>query len=175
MVRAIVAVATCAVLLGCDEEVTITSFSVQGATRNENGVTPINAGVNNGTFRVSWNVSITSGDIFDTNDRGYSISLYLSEDNELSTSSSSDIRFYSENCGTVNSADNCNDDTEGSIRCNFTNNNRIICGVDTSAGQQETNINEWLDQIPKRAFLFMEACYESSDTCETRSVRVVFR
>jgi hypothetical protein len=175
IVRGIVVIITCAALLGCDEEVDISSFSVQGTSRNENGVAPINAGVNNGAFLVTWNVAVSSGDVFDSSDRGYSISLYLSDDSELSNTSSANIRFYIENCGTSDSADNCNDDAEGSIRCNFTNDNKIVCGEGTSEGQQEISISEWLDEIPKSAFLFMEACYEGSETCDTRSVRVVFR
>lgn len=174
LVKAIAVSIACIVLSGCDEEVDIISFSVQGTSRNENGVVPINAGIRNGAFLVSWSVTVTSGELFDTNDNGYTIRLYFSEDDELSISSSTDIRFYSEKCGTSRSADNCNDE-EGSVSCNLTNDNKIICSTGTSAGQQETSIDEWLDEIPKRAFLFMEACYEGGDTCDTRSVSVVIR
>lgn len=166
---------TCTALAGCDEEVDIISFSVQGTSRDENGVVPINAGFRNGAFLVRWTVVVSSGELFDTGDVDYSIRLHLSEDNELSNTGGTDIRFYSERCGTSGSADNCNDDEEGSVRCNFTTDNKIVCGSETSAGQQETSIDEWLDELPKRVHLFMEACYESSETCETRSVRVVLR
>ena len=61
IMRGIVVIITCAALLGCDEEVDISSFSVRGTSRNENGVAPINAGVNNGAFLVTWNVTVDLG------------------------------------------------------------------------------------------------------------------
>jgi hypothetical protein len=161
-------------LYGCnDKKMEISSFSVVGTSSSINGVIPINAGFNSGRFSVSWSVLIESGEgfNFDSKSSGYSVALHLSDDDELSTST--DVRFYSEKCGQSDSAENCNDSGNGSIRCNFTNENKIVCGV--SNGQQETDISDWLDELPKRAYLFLEACHEGGDPCDNRSARIELR
>lgn len=160
-------------LYGCSERIEINSISVVGTSTSINGIVPINAGFNNGRFIVSWSVLVESGKLFDfeAKDRGYTIRLHLSDDDELS--SSTDLRFYSEECGTSDSTENCNDDENGSIRCTFTNENKIVCGA--SIDQQETDISDWLGELPKRANLILEACHDDGDPCDRRSVQIELR
>lgn len=150
-------------LSGCsDEDIEITSASVEGTSAASDGVVPINKDFNEGRFRVSWSVSIDSGELFESDDTKYAVRLYLSDDDEVSTST--DVEFYEADCDEFASADNCPED--GSIGCNFTSEIEIVC--DTS----ETDISDWLDQLTKDAHILIEACVEDGDPCDTASVRV---
>ncbi|MEC4685408.1 MAG: hypothetical protein VST71_06725 [Nitrospirota bacterium] len=134
----------------------ITSYSVEGTSPASDGVVPINSIVNDGVFKVSWSVS--SDDI-------YHIELYLSNDDELSRDT--DVDFFGRNCGSISTACKQN----GSVDCRFTTQNKISCGT-ISIYNPEKDITPFLDQIPKAAYLIMEACNALFDSCETASVQV---
>jgi hypothetical protein len=132
----------------------INAYSVIGAiTTTTNGGILINSGVNNGAFNVSWNVSSSDP---------YHVELYLSNDSALS--SSTDVKFFSQNCGGISAIYNCN--TNGSFSCKFNSQNKISCDTITFINK-EKDISAFLNQIPKRAYLIIKACNGLFNNCDT--------
>jgi hypothetical protein len=140
------------------QNTSISEYTVTGSSATKNGVIPINSGVNNGAFKVTWNVSSSDP---------YHIELYLSNDSALSKST--DVNFFGQNCGGISAIYNCS--SNGSFDCKFTSQNKISCGTITSFNK-EKDISSFLDQIPKQAFLIIEACNGLFDSCKTSSEEI---
>ncbi|RKZ47370.1 MAG: hypothetical protein DRR08_32465 [Candidatus Parabeggiatoa sp. nov. 2] len=138
----------------------INSFSIEGSYPSSSGqIVPINSGVNNGQFTVSWKTS--------ANDL-YQVRLRLHDNDVLPEEESRLPMIYQNNCNMGNLGQ---DDVCGSnvVRtCQFTNDNTVLCGT------RKTNITRFLDQIPKRAYMILKICGGglSYDDCDTASVAV---
>ncbi len=135
------------------QNTSINMYSVTGTSTTTSDVKPINSGVNNGAFNVSWNVSSTDP---------YHIELYLSNNSTLS--SSAGVKFFSQNCGGISAIYNCN--TNGSFSCRFTSQNKISCGTITFVNK-EKDVSAFLNQIPKSAYLIIKACNGLFNSCDT--------
>jgi len=153
-------------LMGCSKDIKADQFSVEGTTPDINGVAQVNFGLD---FRISWEVSLISGDLFNNDEIGYSVELFLSEDDKIS--SQDDVEVYDENCGKSDSPDNCNDRDTGSIICTFTSNNdtQIECGNDDAVVS-----GDLLDAlVSSSVFMIFRACYEGDkNNCETENKRI---
>lgn len=163
----IVILATSITVFGCTDTgedtgstnsaTSINAYSVTGTSAQSNGVTPINSGVANGEFTVAWNVSSSDP---------YRVDLYLSNDAALSND---DYEFFGQNCGSLSYLYDCG--SSANFNCRFTTQNKISCGT-VSSFNRETDISAFLDQIPKRAFLILEACNGLFNDCKTSSVEI---
>ena len=140
----------------------IKSFSIEGSFPSSTGqFVPINSGVNNGQFRVSWKT--TANEL-------YRVRLLL-HNNDVLTEEESGLMLYQNNCNMGNLGQ---DDVCGSsfVRsCQFSNDNTVRCGT------TKTNITRFLDQIPKRAYMILKICGGglSYDDCDTKSVEIEFQ
>jgi len=140
----------------------IKSFSIEGSYSDTGQVVPINSGVNNGQFMVSWKT--TANDL-------YQVRLRLHDNNVLPEEESGLPMIYQNNCnmGNLGQDDVCGSNVTRT--CRFTNNNTVLCGT------RETNITRFLDQIPKRAYMILKICGGglSYDDCDTASVAIEFQ
>lgn len=151
---------------GCSKDIKADRFTVEGTTPDINGVAQINF---NQDFRVSWEVSLISGDLFNNDEIGYSVELFLSEDDKISTQD--DVEIYDENCGKSDSPDNCNQRDTGSVTCTFTSNNdtKIECKNDEAI--ISGNLLDAL--VSNGSFMIFRACYESdTNNCEIKNDRL---
>ena len=153
-------------LAGCSNDIRIDSFTVEGTTADINGVAQVNYGQE---FRVSWEVTRTSEKVT-TKPIGYSVELFLSEDDALSTQN--DIVIYDEaDCGRPESPDNCNEREGGTVNCIFTSpdDTQIECKND------DTKVSgDVLDAlVAGGAFMIFRACYEGDkENCATEKEKL---
>ena len=136
----------------------INSFAVGGSSSTTSPVS-LNPGINSGNFIVSWNIS--SG-------ATYHVDLFVSEDAMLSDT---DLEFFSKNCGVATS--DCTSST-AQYQCQFNSQNRIACR-DNSGANPGRDLTAFLDEIPKDAFLILEACDSTFESCASSAVRVRFQ
>jgi|GEM_PF-4704944 len=153
-------------LTGCSEGIKADRFSIEGTTADINGVAQVGF---NEDFRVSWEVSLVSGDLLNNDEIGYSVELFLSENDKISTQD--DVEIYDENCGKSDSPDNCDEKDSGSVTCTFTSNNdtQIECGNDDSIVS-----GDLLDAlVSSSVFMIFRACFEGDkDNCETENKKI---
>ncbi len=141
-----------------DKAVHIRSFFVDGSGPAVGGKTPIDPAINGGLFQVQWKAS----------EDVYHAEVWLSEDDVLDTSTGSgDIRVYGRNCGVMFS--DCK--STGDYACHFTNENKISCG-DITAANPEHLIADFLDTVPKSAYLILQICNNLFTKCETSQVAI---
>lgn len=119
-----------------DIEVTINEFEVIGSSEPVDGVVPINAGVNDGKFSVSW-------DVFSNIDL-YHVELFVSKDGSTDGDA---VKFFARNCGYIGSS--CSQ--KGEFECNFTQDNQIFCG-----NTDGHNLTDFLDQLPQELFIVLK-------------------
>ncbi len=129
------------------------NFDVIGTSEDIDGVAPISANTNNGNFVLRWEVKNKRSD--------YKIKAFVSYNNTLSDT---DVRFYSETC----SFDDCGDENPYKQDCFFNNNNDISCGND------KANLQAFLDEIPKDAYIILESCDITGSDCEHKVDAVRF-
>lgn len=140
---------------------TINNYTVTGTSSATGTSQPINPGVNNGNFNVSWNISSSDP---------YHVDLYVSSDSTLSTTT--DIKFFGQNCGSASSIYNCG--KSGTFTCTFGGDNKISCGT-ISAANPAKDLTSFLDTIPKTAYIVMQACNGLFDSCKTSAIQVEFQ
>ncbi len=163
--RALTICACLGFLYGCGEDIEVTSFSIQGTTPEINGVNQVG---HNDPFTVEWEVNINSGKLFNfkNNSNGYSVELYLSENDKLSTSD--DEKVYDEVCGESDSPKECEDNETGAVSCQFSSNDETIeCDGDNS-----TPSHDMLDALISRkgAFMILRVCIQDDqDKCDEAS------
>ena len=133
----------------------ITTSYISGSSDADNGVIPINAGINNGKFKVEWDV-ISS--------ENYDVDLYVSNDKYLSDET--DIVFSEVTCGRSSSP--CTH--TGSLDCKFSSTNKISCGNNN----QEKDLSSFLNTLPQKAFIIIEVCDSSYTSCKVSSQAVEF-
>ncbi|MFH7321406.1 hypothetical protein ACHHRT_12465 [Desulfurivibrio sp. D14AmB] len=117
-----------------DISVSINHFGITGTADPVNGVVPINPGVDDGSFTVSWDVS--------SNVSVYHIELFVSKDGSIGDEA---ISFFAQNCGV---SPICGQ--TGVVECRFTTDNQISCGDNIGA-----NLTDFLDQLPQELFIVM--------------------
>ena len=140
------------------DNTTINSYTLTGTSVTSNGVTPINAGVNNGVFRVEWNV--TSSD-------PYHVDLFLSDDNTLSETT--DTQISSHNCGALDILYEC--DAVTSLDGSFDNQNKISVGT-VNTFNPGADLTNFLSTIPKSAFMIIKACNSLLSNCKTSAIAI---
>lgn len=133
----------------------ITTFNIIGSSDADNGVIPINAGIDNGKFKVEWEV-ISS--------ENYDVDLYLSNDKYLSDKT--DIVFSALICGSTPSSSPCTH--TASLDCKFSSTNKISCG----SNNQEKDLSSFLNALPQQAFIIIEVCDSSYKSCKVSSQAV---
>ena len=136
----------------------LNAFDLTGSDAPTNGVTPINAAIDNGAFRVEWNVNSSDP---------YHVDLYISDNNALDEIT--DIRIFNQNCGSIALLYNCN--AVGSFDCKFTSENKMSCGTVTPTNPDK-DLTSFLTTIPQSAFLFIKACNALFDSCKTSSIAI---
>jgi hypothetical protein len=129
------------------------NFDVIGTSEDIDGVAPISANTNNGNFVLRWEV--------DNKRSPYKIEAFVSYNDTLSDT---DVRFYSETC----SYDDCGDKNPYEQDCFFNNNNDISCGKD------KANLQGFLDEIPKNAYIIIESCDIADSDCNHKVDAVRF-
>lgn len=129
------------------------------ATDDIDGVAPINPAENSGQFVVIWAVS-DPGSL-------YRVSLAVSSDEALSPD---DVIFYARNCGGTSSE--CPESTETFTDCTFDNSNAIGCADDPASA---ADLSDFLDVIPKSAFILIQTCSIDGTDCTQSSHPVEFQ
>jgi hypothetical protein len=142
--------------------INLNSFSITGTSADENGVTPINQGVNGGTFSLSWNISAENSGV---RSDSYFMGIYASLDNTLDTSS--DTKLIGLNCNIPLSF--CQS-TSQTPSCTFNNENVVDCGDFGSK-----NLSDILTSLPQTVFIFAEVCDSLFTICKSASHTVEFR
>ena len=137
----------------------IVSFDVTGTDTDLSGnKAPINSGINNGAFSVSWLLSEQSD--------WYTARLYLSSNDTLS---SGDTEFLELQC--QDSQHNCSKQITFNNDCTFDNNNIIQCLEKPSDAKDLTNI---LPSLPYDGFIILETCdWIGNDDCDTPQAHAV--
>ncbi|MDM8558946.1 hypothetical protein [Candidatus Parabeggiatoa sp. HSG14] len=141
----------------------IKSFSIEGSYPSTTGqIVPINSGVNNGKFTVSWKTTANAL---------YQVRLRLHDNDVLPEEESNLPIIYQNNCNMGNLGQNDVCGSDATRICQFTNDNRVHCGT------RKTNITRFLDQIPKMGYMILEICGGglSYDDCDTKSVEIEFQ
>jgi len=146
-----------------DATVTIRSFSVNGTGPEVSGVVPINASVNNGEFSLNWDV--------DSDDPvGYWTDTVLSADTVRDSGSAGpDVVIHQQGC-LVGPLSRCSGPVQ-SFNCRFTTDNKIICDFD-GPYPQENFVGNFIDALPKSAYLIFRACTSLIDKCQTQTVAI---
>ena len=142
------------------EDVSLKSFMVSGGDLTS-GKIPIDANINNGSFRVDWEI---------TGSGFYRAELYVSADANLNKTD--DIRFFSQNCQDGFILVKCG--TTGGFDCQFTTENKISCGAENSS----VDLSAFLKELPQSAYIILNI-QDSGDISrgesDTMEVPVIFR
>jgi hypothetical protein len=141
----------------------ISSFEVVGTSADANGVTPINANVNEGRFHLKWKAS-SDGPI-------YRASMYLSKDDKLDKNGV-DNYMMRQNCGSISTLYNCGETADFS--CRFTTENDMYC-FQGSLGNRGKNIGDWLGALPKSIYMILEVCNGLGTSCKTKATKVILQ
>ncbi|MHB8453209.1 MAG: hypothetical protein ACYDDO_00650 [Acidiferrobacterales bacterium] len=137
--------------------VTITSFSVTGASPSTTGGAPINPGVSNGQFSVNWNVA---GNL-------YNAVIAL---NATSTFDPNTNIVLATSCGKLSASDVCH--SSGALSCTFNTSNIMQCS-DPAGSYASQNLTAFLTNgVPDNAFIVMQACNPAGTSCPTTSAPV---
>ena len=148
-------------LAGCspkaDGPIAISGFTVTGTSAASQGVVPINPGVNNGQFLISWDitgtfytatVALNSGPVFDP---------------------STNVVLAS-GCGQQSAADVCH--ATNTLTCTFDNSDNMLCS-DVAGPYATQNLAGFLAAgVPANAYIVLQACNASGSSCLTSSVPV---
>ena len=97
----------------------------------------------------------------------FDIRFYISEDNTIS---SEDVRIIDEDCS-FDEDDNCEAGKNIFYQCFYENDLSFDCQSGTQI-LRRNSLSTFLDQIPKSAFIIMEACGED---CENRALELTFQ
>lgn len=94
--------------------------------------------------------------------------VYISEDSRISAE---DVIVVDEECST-SSNDHCRANSRVTFECRYRSDNTFDCEEDDRLLKQN-DLTEFLDEIPKDAFVILELCNEGD--CESRSEELTFR
>ena len=137
----------------------LTSFTVLGTGADTaSGQASINPGINNGEFHITWSVN----DLVQN-----TVKLVVSNDSNLSDD---DVEIYFSLC---NQAVPCGQ-AQVDMLCTISTTNLLTCGFGLIS--QETPLTEFLDTIPKNAFIIIESCFNANPLlCDSRGKSVQFQ
>ena len=140
------------------DSTTINNFDVDGTGNVSGSVPVVNAGIDNGAFKVLWDV--------DSSDP-YHVNLFLSDDNALDTQA--DTKIFEQNCGSLSALYNCGQ--KAVFDCKFTSENKMSCFT-ISSSNQEKDLTTFLKTIPQTAWMILEACNALQTDCKTSAVEI---
>ncbi|WP_455204970.1 hypothetical protein [Kaarinaea lacus] len=119
-----------------------------------------------GNFHVHWTTR-------DENEL-YEVELYASVDQNLSERS--DVRFFSDTCGSVTR--NCDRNANSNLACSFTNDNindrELTCGNDIVGRSIESVLTSG-NVITDGAYIIIKTCNVTEFSCENRAHPVIFQ
>ena len=122
----------------------IVSFNVTGTgAKNQKGQVPINPHVNDGKWKIDWEINLKDGATVDF----FNVKIYASEDNKLSAT---DPNIYTALCN----GSRCLGKTKISLSCLHDSNSRPNCEDDLVDGFFDKYILEpFLKTLPKSAYM----------------------
>ena len=134
----------------------ILALSMSGTSNiTSDGTVPINPYENNRGFTLNWSVIADMP--------MYRVDFYFSNDKTLN----GDTKFLGLNCGTALSV--CQ--AQGTTSCLLSTSYKVAC----SDGAGITNIESFIDTLPKSGYMIMRACNGLLDDCVTQSIPVEFQ
>jgi len=137
--------------------VAITNFSVAGASPSTPGGAPINPGVSNGQFSVSWNVT---GNVYSA-----VVALNATPNFDPNTNI-----VLATSCGKLSTSDVCH--STGILSCTFNNSNIMQCSDPTGSYATQDLTAFLANGVPDNAFIVMQACNPAGTSCPTTSAPV---
>ncbi len=148
-------------LVGCspraDNPIVISGFSVTGTSAASQGVVPINPGVNNGQFTISWDIT---GNIYTATVALNSSPVFDPNTNIVLASG----------CGKQSASDVCH--TTDTLSCTFDNSDNMQCS-DPAGPYAVQNLAYFLAAgVPANAYIVLQACNAAGNYCLTDSVPV---
>jgi hypothetical protein len=140
-------------------EATISEFSIEGTSPAQADLIPINANVEEGRFKIRWNIAPEST---------FHLTLFLSQDEVVSAD---DIHVFDNAvCGAVRLNDCL---AEDSYDCQFGTDNTLSCTDGWETYNDDLAANGFLSALPQVAYIIGEACVGSD--CKHSVVKVEFQ